>query len=145
MFGKKSKSVLITGCGRLGGSIAGALSEQGYKVTVIDPDKESFRKLPPTFSGFQIVGDATDLDVLVNAGIKDTDILMATANRDNVNSMIAQIGSVIYGLKQIYLRLYDMDKQKLVEGLNIHPIFPAKLSIKEFERLSTIDIKEEDL
>lgn len=145
MFGRKNRSILIAGCGRLGGSIAGALSEQGYKVTVIDHDEESFRKLPPAFSGFQIVGDATDLDVLVKAGIKDTDILMATANRDNVNLMIAQIGSVIYEVKQVYLRLYDMEKQKLVEGLNIHPIFPAKLSIEEFERLSAIDIKEDVL
>ncbi|WP_324823061.1 potassium channel family protein [Sinanaerobacter sp. ZZT-01] len=143
MFGTKNKSILIAGCGRLGGSIAGSLSEQGYKVTVIDPDKEAFRKLPPAFSGFQIIGDATDLDTLVKAGIKDTDILMATADRDNVNLMIAQIGNVIYEVKQVYIRLYDMEKQQLVEGLHIYPIFPAKLSIQEFERLSTIDIKEE--
>ncbi len=143
MFGVKNKSILITGCGRLGGSIAGALSEQGYKVTVIDHDKEAFRKLPPSFSGFQIIGDATDLDVLLNAGIRDTDILMATANRDNVNLMISQIGSVIYEVKQVYIRLYDMENQKILDGLHIHPIFPAKLSIQEFERLSAIEIEEE--
>lgn len=143
MFGRKNTSVLIAGCGRLGSSIAGALSERGYKVTIIDNSASSFRKLPPSFTGFQIEGDATDIDVLLNAGIRDTDILMATANRDNVNMMIAQIGSVIFNVKQVYIRLYDMDKQQLLQGLNIHAIFPAKLSIREFERISAINIGEE--
>lgn len=143
MFGTKSKTVLIAGCGRLGSSIAGALSERGYKVTVIDHSATSFRKLPPSFTGFQIEGDATDIDVLRNAGIKDTDILMATANRDNVNIMISQIGSQIFDVKQVYIRLYDLNKQQLLQDMNIHAIFPAKLSLLEFERLSAIDIGEE--
>lgn len=143
MFGTKNKTVLIAGCGRLGSSIAGALSERGYKVTIIDFDPGAFRKLPPSFTGFQMQGDATDVDVLINAGIQNTDILMSTANRDNVNMMISQIGSVIFNVKQVYIRLYDLDKQQLLDGLNIHAIFPAKLSVMEFERLSAIDIGEE--
>lgn len=143
MLGNRKKSVIIAGCGKLGSSIAGSLSEQGYRVTIIDVDPLAFRKLSPDFSGFQIEGDATSVNVLVDAGIENVDILMATANRDNVNLMISQIASVIFGVKQVYARLYDVEKEQLLKGLNIEAIFPAKLSIQEFQRLSQIEIDED--
>ncbi len=144
MFGKKfehkkDKAVLIAGCGRLGGSLAGVLSDRGYNVMIVDKDAESFRKLPPTFTGFQIEGDATDVDVLKNAGIEKADIVMATANDDNINSMIAQIASVIFGIDKVYARFYDTDKQNVLKGLNIQAILPSNLSIHEFEKLNSDD------
>lgn len=136
----KTKSVLIAGCGRLGSRLGGALSERGYNVTIIDTDPDAFRKLPSGYTGFQIIGDATDVDVLESAGIKGADIFLATANRDNINSMVAQIASVIYGVAEVFVRLYDTDKSRLLTGLNIQTIFPADLSLAEFERLSTIHV-----
>ncbi len=139
----KTKTVLIAGCGRLGSRLAGALSEQGYDVTIIDPDPDSFRKLPAAYTGFQMIGDATDVDVLEAAGIKRADIFLAAANRDNINSMVAQIASVIYGVREVFIRLYDTDKKRLLTGLNIQAIFPADLSLAEFERLSSIQVVDD--
>lgn len=144
MKSEKNMTILIAGCGRMGSTLAGALSKRGHDVTIIDPDSDAFRKLPPYFSGFQIIGDATDIDVLEKGGIKDADLVMATANRDNVNSMISQIASVIYEVDQVFIRLYDPEKQRLLEGTNIKAIFPAMLSIQEFENLSQIKIMEVD-
>ena len=150
MFGyktehKKQKEVLIAGCGRLGGSLAGVLSDQGYNVTIVDKDAESFRKLPPTFTGFQIEGDATDIDVLVKAGIEKADIVMATANDDNSNSMITQIASVIFGVNKVYARFYDTDKQNILKGLNIQAILPSMLSVHEFEKMNATEDEFPDL
>lgn len=150
MFGKKfelktEKMVLIAGCGRLGGSLAGVLSDRGYSVTIIDKDEESFRKLPPTFTGFQIEGDATDIDMLVGAGIEKADIVMATVNDDNTNSMIAQIASVIFGVNKVYARFYDTDKRNIIKGLNIQTILPSSLSIHEFEKMNSTEEFDEYL
>jgi len=141
---KKENLVLIAGCGRLGGSLAGVLSDRGYNVTIVDKDAESFRKLPPTFTGFQMEGDATDIDVLINSGIEKADIFMATANEDNINSMLAQIASVIFGVEKVYARFYDTDKQNVLKGLNIQAILPSSLSIEEFEKMNAADELSEE-
>lgn len=141
---KQKKKVMITGCGRMGSSIAGSLSEKGYEVTVIDENPKAFRKLPPIFSGFQIEGDATDIELLTKAGIESVDILMATADRDNANLMIAQIAAKIFNVREVYARFYDEDKEKLLAGTHIKAIVPSRLSLIEFERLSAIKMAEEE-
>lgn len=48
---KDDYQILIIGCGRLGASIANALSNRNKNVTIVDVNKDSFRKLSPSFSG----------------------------------------------------------------------------------------------
>ena len=45
-MGKRNGCTVIAGCGRLGASIAGKLSEEKKDVMVLDCDKTAFRKLP---------------------------------------------------------------------------------------------------
>ena len=65
----RKKTIIIAGCSRFGAGLAGELSEHGDDVIIIDMDNDAFRKLPPNFSGFQIVGNVTDPDLLEDAGI----------------------------------------------------------------------------
>ena len=44
-MGKRNGCTVIAGCGRLGASIAGKLSEEKKDVMVLDCDKTAFRKL----------------------------------------------------------------------------------------------------
>ncbi len=58
---KQNKSnIVIMGCGRVGGKLAAMFDAAGHKVTVVDLDAYSFRRLPPTFSGTALIGDGTD-------------------------------------------------------------------------------------
>ena len=65
----RRKTVIIAGCSRFGASLAGEVSEHGNNVIVVEKDGGAFRKLPANFSGFQIVGNVLDPDVLEEAGI----------------------------------------------------------------------------
>ena len=132
---KKPKTVIVVGCGRLGASLAGSMSEQGYNVIIVDKDEDSVRKLPESFSGYEIIADATDIDVLERADILGAEMLVATTDSDNVNSLIAQIASRIYGVSKVFIRLNDTEKEKLIDGFNIEVIYPFKLSVGEFNRL----------
>lgn len=142
MLLKKSQVILIIGCGRLGASLAGMLSAQRFNVTVIDKDGDSFRKLPQNFSGYTLDADATDIDTLARVGIAETDMVIVTTESDNINSFIAQIASRIYNVPKVYIRLNDTEKEKLIDGFNIEVIYPFKLSIEEFQRLSAVDLSE---
>ena len=131
---KKTNQILVAGCGRLGSNLAGMLCKCGHRVTVVDRDAAAFRRLAADFSGFEVQGDATDPDVLEAAGIGRAALLAAVTENDNVNCMIAQIAARLYGLGQVYARFEDPELEYLVEGLGVHVICPAELSLQEFYR-----------
>jgi len=140
MIFKKTENIIVIGIGRLGAYLAGTLSERGFRVIAVDKLEDSFRKLPDNFSGYKVIGDGTDVNILKMADIENAYMVIVTTNKDNVNSLAAQIASRIYGIKQVYTRLNDIDKEKLIDGFNINVIYPFNLSIAEFNRLSSINI-----
>lgn len=139
----KSQRVLVAGCGRVGSCLASSLSDAGYDVIVIDKKESAFQRLHDNFGGFEINGDATDLDVLESCDIEHCDIVLVATDNDNTNCMIAQIANIIYHNDQVYLRLNDPDKEKLLDQTSIKAIYPARLSVQEFEHISHITLREE--
>lgn len=139
---KNYKYIIIAGCSRFGCNIASMLSSQGNDVIVVDKDKSSFRKLLPDYSGFKLHGDATDVNILMEAGIKKADIVLAATDDDNTNIMISQIASELFKVNKVVSRIYDTEKEIVYNDLDIKIIRPAKLSINEFERLTSENIME---
>ena len=93
---KRNNYIIIAGCSRFGANIASILSSKDYEVVIIDIDKSNFRKISRDYSGFKIEGDATDVDVLIEAGVKKADTLVCATNNDNINIMISEIGKEIF-------------------------------------------------
>jgi trk system potassium uptake protein len=131
---KRNKFIVI-GSGRLGSSIAAKMSELGEDVLIVDSNDDAFRKLNETFSGYEVVGDATELIVLENANIKFAKTVVITTNNDNINLFLAHVCYYIYDVPEIFVRLSDTDKGRLIEGTTIKAIFPFNLSLEEFMRL----------
>lgn len=131
----KKDQIIVIGCGRLGSYIASELSVAGKDVTIIDQDDDSFRKLSETYAGYKAIGDAIDVDVLEEAGIKQAKMVIVTTNNDNTNIFIGQIASMIYYVDDVVIRLGDTEKGSLLEQTNIKTIFPFELSMKRFREL----------
>lgn len=132
---KNNNYVVIAGCSRFGANIASILSAKGYEVVIIDIDKNNFRKISRDYSGFKIEGDAADLEILVEAGIKRADTLVCATNNDNTNIMISQIGKEIFNVENVVSRLYDTEKEIVYKDFDINIIYPTKLTINEFEKI----------
>jgi trk system potassium uptake protein TrkA len=129
----KKNKILIVGSGRLGSSIAAKLSIKDNYVVIIDKDINSFRKLDEEFGGYDIVGDATDLQVLENeVQIHEVNEVIITTDSDNVNLFIAHICFYIYDVPHIYVRLNDNDKGVLLKNTTIKPIYPFSLSFDDY-------------
>lgn len=132
---KKEKSLVI-GCGRFGANVAHYKSSNGFDCLIVDQDARSFRKLDVNFSGYKVVGDATDLDFLENqCDIKNIDEIIITTNNDNVNLYISHVAYHIYHIENVYVRFNDVDKGLLVKDTKIKVIYPFHLSMEEFLRL----------
>ena len=48
----KKKNIVVIGCSNMGAYIASRLSELGNNVTIIDKNKNSFRILDESYTGF---------------------------------------------------------------------------------------------
>ncbi len=99
--------VVIVGCGRLGSLLANRLSHLGSSVVVIDRDEAAFDELSSGFSGFRVIGDAAELEVLRQAKIDKADCLLAATPHDNLNLMVAQAARTVFGVPKVLARLFD--------------------------------------
>jgi trk system potassium uptake protein TrkA len=99
--------VLISGCGRVGGFLAGLLDSEGHDVTIVDIDKAAFVHLPEGFKGTTHLGNGVDLDVLRQIGIDKADAFLALTQGDNRNLMAAQIAKEIFRVKTAIAKVND--------------------------------------
>ena len=136
MLFQKTKTIIIVGASGFGIGLADRLSGRNTRVIVIDLSEEAFRKLPREFVGDQILGDGTDTELLKNAGISQAQVFIAATGDDNENLLAAQIADRIFHVQEVYLRLNDESKGKLIQGYNMKPIYPYALSADEYDRLT---------
>lgn len=134
---KKSDYTVIIGCGRLGANLASALSDDGGNVLIMDKDRDSFRRLSPSFGGLTLVANGTDLDALTEAKIQDASTVIAVTNHDNTNIMVAQIARDLYKVDKVIARLFDPERESVYQEFGIKTICPAVLSVKEIDKLLT--------
>jgi trk system potassium uptake protein TrkA len=117
--------VIIMGCGRVGGRLAGLLDIEGHSVTILDTDSYSFRRLPPEFSGTALVGDGMDEEALKKAGIEEADAFVAVTQADNRNIMAAQIARYIFNVPKVVCRIYDPLRRELFNSLGLEALSPT--------------------
>ena len=117
--------VIIMGCGRTGAQLASILDADGHDITILDINDYSFRRLPADFKGTALVGDGTDDETLIKAGIKETDAFIALTQGDNRNIMAAQIAKHIFKVPKIMLRIYDPLRRELYNTLGLEAFSPT--------------------
>jgi trk system potassium uptake protein TrkA len=117
--------IIIMGCGRVGAQLASLLDADGHKITVLDVDAHSFRRLPPSFSGTALVGDGTDEEMLRKAGIGEADAFVAVTQGDNRNVMAAQIAKHVFNVSKVLCRIYDPLRKDVYEALGLEAVSPT--------------------
>jgi len=118
-------NVVIVGCGRVGARIAATLDQAGHRVSVVDINSASFRRLPQDFAGKAIVGTGIDEDVLKSADIEDADAFFAVTNGDNTNIMTAQIAQTVFEIPTVVARIYDPVREDTYRRMGIHTVCPT--------------------
>lgn len=117
--------VIIMGCGRVGGRLAGLLDKEGHQVTILDTDSYSFRRLPSDFKGTALVGNGIDEEALKRAGIMEVDVFFALTQGDNRNVLAAQIASHVFHVPRVICRIYDPLRQEMYCTLGIESLSPT--------------------
>ncbi|MBO7336778.1 MAG: Trk system potassium transporter TrkA [Lachnospiraceae bacterium] len=77
--------VIIVGCGRVGYILADHLSKENHNITLVDTDET---KLQPALANLDVqavIGNGTTSSCLMEAGIKNTGLLIAVTDMDEIN------------------------------------------------------------
>jgi len=107
------------GCGRVGASLADALSRIGHEVSVIDRNPTAFNRLSPEFSGKHVLGMGFDREVLLRAGIEGAEAFAAVSSGDNSNIISARVAREMFGVQRVVARIYDAKRAAVYERLGI--------------------------
>ena len=96
--------IIVIGAGEIGYDLASVLSKEKHDVIVVDRDKSCLDKVAENLDVLCFEGNATSAKDLVEAGIKDADILIAVTSIDEVN-MIASMMSKRLGAEMVIARV----------------------------------------
>ncbi|HUX20370.1 MAG TPA: NAD-binding protein, partial [Spirochaetia bacterium] len=132
---KRNGYSVIVGCGELGARLAGAFSESGQSVVIIDRDSERFSLLPPGFSGFTLEGDAVELLTLQRAKTGQASIFVATTESDSVNLFTCQTARTYYEVPTVACRIYDPELEEICRTKGIIPIPSIAVEAESFMAL----------
>jgi trk system potassium uptake protein TrkA len=142
LYKKHNDHNIIIGCGRLGANLANTLSNDGKSIVIIDQNKESFRKLSTSYGGITLIGNATEIAVLMEAEIDKATSVISVTNNDNTNIMVAQIAKELFHIEQVVARLYDPERECVYQEFDIKTICPAVLSTKEIDKMLAFEHEE---
>src|SRR5262249_60706566 len=89
---------MVVGAGRVGSALATSALQGGHTVSVLDEDPLSHERLDVELGrsweeagGRFTIGTALEVDALIEAGVEDADVFIASTNGDNTNLVVAQI------------------------------------------------------
>ncbi|MBW4446445.1 MAG: TrkA family potassium uptake protein [Spirirestis rafaelensis WJT71-NPBG6] len=121
--------VLIGGAGLVGVSLAQKLVELGHTVAVIDIDANACRYAREQVGAMAFEGSAVSTEVLLEAGIRKADSLVAALRNDALNLAMVTLAKH-YGVPHILARMrhYDFAEPFRLAGAN-HIIGTVELAV----------------
>jgi len=133
--------ILVVGAGRVGSAVAKRALQAGHEVSVLDEDPLSHEQLDKDLSeswedagGRYTVGTALEVDALIEAGIEQADVFIASTNGDNTNLVIAQIAQRRFDVPRVVVRVLDPARAAWYAEQGLHTICPTQHAIDLVER-----------
>ena len=78
-------NIIIAGDGKVGSSLARQLSAEKHDITLIDNNQQVLTSSVERLDVMAVHGNCASMDVLLEAGVKDAELLIAATSADEVN------------------------------------------------------------
>ena len=125
-------NITIVGCGKFGTALAEALSQEDHDITVIDIDRGKLQKVSDNFDVMGFVGNGTSFQMLEEAGVDRTDVLIAVTGKDEVNLLCCVVakkaGRNITTIARVRDFTYFQERRYLQQSLGVSMIVNPELS-----------------
>jgi len=131
--------IIIIGCGKVGYTLVNELSGEDHNIVVIDIKEERVRLITDEFDALGIVGNGASNQILKEAGITHTDLLIAVTGSDEQNLLcciIAKKASNCKTIASVRNPIYNSETDFLRKELDIAMIInPDLASSSEIARI----------
>lgn len=78
-------NIIIAGDGKVGSMLTWQLSAEGHDITIIDSNARVLQSSVEHYDVICVQGNCASMDVLLQAGVRDADLLIAATSQDEVN------------------------------------------------------------
>lgn len=99
---------VIIGAGEVGFNVAQMLSQEGHEVVVIDQDAARVEQVSEQLDALVMLGNGASPKVLAEAGIKKSDLVVATTSVDEVN-ITSCLAAKYHGVERTVARIHNPD------------------------------------
>lgn len=135
--------IIIAGDGKVGSTLTRQLAAEGYDITIIDANPRVLETTEELYDVLSIQGNCASMDVLLQAGVMEADLLIVATSADEINllcSLTAHgLNPNIHTIARIRNPEYKNQLAKMRDtfalSLTINPEFQAAV---EIERLMNI-------
>lgn len=123
----KAERVIIIGAGRTGRFLAPLLEQQGLFVKIIDKNRERCQMVAQKLKkGIALNGDGTDIDLLVEEGIAETDVVVCVTEDDKLNLLLALLAKHL-GAEKTIVRVARNEYVELMEKVGVDIVLSSRL------------------
>jgi trk system potassium uptake protein TrkA len=136
--------IIIVGCGKVGIALTAQLSNEQHNITVIDQDAAIVNTVSTNYDVLGINGNGSSYNTLMEAGIEQTDILIAVTNSDELNLLCCVIAKKAGNCKTIarvrnpiFNQELDFIRKELAISMIINPELAASVTIARLLRFPT--------
>ncbi|MBR6395941.1 MAG: Trk system potassium transporter TrkA [Lachnospiraceae bacterium] len=131
--------IIIVGCGKVGFTIASQLSSEDHDIVIIDPNAAVISSVTDELDIMGIVGNGVSHETLMEAGVKDADLVIAVTNSDEQNlicCLIARKAGHCRTIARVRNPLYHKEVNTFMQEFGISSIInPEYLAADEISRI----------
>lgn len=123
----KIQRVMIIGAGRIGRHLAKILDAVGMSIKVIEKSRERCNELAKSIDkGLVLCGDGTDIDLLMEEGVGETDAVVCVTADDKLNLLLALLAKDL-GTQKTIVRVGRSEYMSLMGKVGVDVILSPRL------------------
>ena len=133
-------NIIIAGSGKVGHTLARQLAAEGHDLTIIDSSSRVLETAVERYDAIAIAGNCASKEVLLQAKVKEADLLIAVTNADEVNLLSCMTAHGLNPNLHTIARIRNPEySEQIMTMKDVFPLSmtvnPEKQAAKEIERL----------
>jgi trk system potassium uptake protein TrkA len=113
--------IVVVGAGRTGSKVIELATQDDHEVVVVERDQELAEEASATYDCMVINADAASEEIMLEAGVQESDALISTTENDSVNLMIQMLGKQ-YGVETLVSSINEPQHMELFGSLGVNVV-----------------------
>lgn len=131
-------NIIIAGSGKVGMTLARQLAAEGHSITLIDNAPQVLEEALVQFDAISLCGNCASKDILLQAGIRSADLVIAVTNADEVNLLCCMTAHGINPNIHTIARIRNPEYADQI--VTMPEVFPLSLTVNP-EKQAAVEIE----